>query len=133
MAKISNQDVAAAIYKSLKDKVGSRYKDSLANVVNFLARKRLLSQAPEILRKLERIMDKEKGTLRVELSSARPLGTQVKHDLANMIERRYRAREIIFREEVDESLIGGFKVELNDEIIDLTIKNKIKKLEEHLK
>ena len=44
-----------------------------------------------------------------------------------MAERRF-----IFNEVLDEKLLGGFKIEVNDEIIDLTIKNKLEKLQEYL-
>ena len=133
MAKISNQDIAKSIYQTLKDKSGSAYSLALKNIVNFLARRRLFSQAPEIFNRLQRIVDQEQGAIRAKVSSAKPLGTRLKHDLIKILERRYKAKEIIFNEEVDEKLIGGFKFEVGDEVIDLSIKNKIKKLTEYLK
>jgi len=133
MAKISNQDIANSIHQTLKDKTGSAYSLALKNIVNFLARRRLFSQAPEIFNRLQRIVDQEQGAIRAKVSSAKPLGTRLKHDLIKILERRYKAKEIIFNEEVDEKLIGGFKFEVGDEVIDLSIKNKIKKLTEYLK
>ena len=38
----------------------------------------------------------------------------------------------IFKEVIDKNLIGGFKVEVNNEVIDVTLRNKISKLQEHL-
>ena len=133
MAKISNQDIANSIHQTLKDKTGSAYSLALKNIVNFLARRRLFSQAPEIFNRLQRIVDQEQGAIRAKVSSAKPLGTRLKHDLIKILERRYKAKEIIFNEEIDEKLIGGFKFEVGDEVIDLSIKNKIKKLTEYLK
>jgi len=132
MAKISNQDIAKSIYRTLKDKTGSAYSLTLKNIVNFLARRRLFSQAPDILKKLEKIIDEENNAIRVKISSVKPLGTHLKHDLIKALERRYQAKEIIFTENIDEKLISGLKFEVGDEIIDLSIKNKIKKLAEHL-
>ena len=40
--------------------------------------------------------------------------------------------QVIFKEKIDEKLLGGFRIEVNDEVIDLTLKNKIFKLEEYL-
>ena len=132
MAKISNQDIANSIYQTLQDKTGSAYSLALKNIVNFLARRRLFSQAAEILNRLQRIVDQEKGAVRVKVSGAKSLGTHLRHDLVKILERRYKAKEIIFNEEVDEKLISGFKFEIGDEVIDLTMKNRIKKLAEHL-
>ena len=37
-----------------------------------------------------------------------------------------------FLENLNEKLLGGFKIEVNNELIDLTLKNKIYRLQEHL-
>ena len=36
------------------------------------------------------------------------------------------------KEILDEKLLGGIRIEINDEIIDLTVKDEIKKLQEYL-
>ena len=133
MAKISNQDIAKSIYQTLKDKSGSAYSLALKNIVDFLARRRLFSQVADILNRLQRIVDRERGAIRVKVSSAKSLGIHLKHGLIKKLEHRYQAKEVIFDEQIDGGLIGGLKLEINDEVIDLTMKNRIKKLAEHLK
>jgi len=60
---------------------------------------------------------------RLEETTRRPPGTS--------LEARSRSITItIFK--VDEKLLGGFRIEVNDEVIDLTLKNKAEKLQEHL-
>ena len=49
-----------------------------------------------------------------------------------ILKERYQQKEVILVEVLDEKLLGGFKMEVNDEVIDLTIKNKIGKLQEYL-
>ena len=132
MATTSYNDIAEAIYLSSKDKGSREMPLHLKNVVNFLAKRRMISKAPEILSRLKKIIDKENGLITAKVWTAHKLSNQTKHDLAHALTKRYRAREVFFEETVDEKLIGGFKVEVGDEVIDLTLKNKVGKLQEYL-
>ncbi len=132
MAKFSNQNITQAIYQILKDKSGTEYSRALKNVAQFLARKRLFSQVPQILSKLQTIIDKEQGVLRVRLESARVLNGTSGQELEKFLKKRYGAKEIIFDKTIDEQLFGGARLEIGDEVIDLTLKNKVRKLREHL-
>jgi len=132
MAKISNQNIAEAIYQSLEGKKGSGYRRTLRGAVELLARRRLMSQSPQILARLEKLIDEKENILRVKISSARTLAVKSKKHLTGFLRRHYHARKIIFDEFVDEKLLGGAKLEIGDEVIDLTLRQRIKKLEEHL-
>ena len=56
----------------------------------------------------------------------------IKKELIFFLRGRYGVKEVILKESLNEKLIGGIRLEINDEIIDLTVKNKIKKLQEYL-
>lgn len=132
MATISNNDIARAIYSVLKDKNKEEHKALFKKIIDFLNRKRLLTKVPDILEKLDKIINKEEERIVVKISSARKLTEKSKNELKVLLEKRYKMKEIVFIEKLDEKLLGGMRLEINDEIIDLTIKNKIKKLQEHL-
>jgi len=132
MAVISNNDIAKTIYALTKDKSGAELASTLEGVTKFLNRKRLLSKSKAIFSSLNKIINKEEGVLEVKVSSAEKLYDDTKKTLRQTLKERYGAQEINFTEVIDESLIGGVRVEANDEVIDLTVKNKIKKLKEHL-
>ena len=131
MANTSNIDIARAIYLSSEDKVGSET-SFIKNVVKFLVRKRFLYRAKDILFNLEKIIHQENGTIMVKLSSAKALSEETKREIAHSLKERYSAHKVIYEESIDEKLLGGMRIEVNDEIIDLTIKNKVKKLQEYL-
>jgi len=132
MATLSNNDIANAIYAVSKEKKGEELSDMFKKVVDFLNRKRLLSRAPDILGKLDKIINLKEGKILVKILSAKKLSEKTKKELSFLLEKRYKAKEILFEEKLDEKLLGGMKLEINDEIIDLTIRNKLKKLQEHL-
>ena len=52
--------------------------------------------------------------------------------LEEFIKKKYKAKEVIQIEKVDEKLLGGIKIEIGDDIIDATLRNKIKQLQTYL-
>ena len=132
MANLSNNDIAKAIYFVSKDKTDIELKDINKKVIRFLAHRRLLSKTKDILDRLGKIINKVEERIVVKVSSAQKLEEKIKKELILFLKKRYGAKEIVLKEILDGKLLGGMKLEINDEIIDLTVKNKIKKLQEHL-
>jgi F-type H+-transporting ATPase subunit delta len=132
MATLSNNNIARAIYLSSKDKSEQEQALFFKKIVQFLSRKRLLSQTPDILSRLNKIINEADGRVVVKLSSKEHLTENTKKEIADILKERYMAQKIVFIESLNEKLLGGFKIEVNDEVIDLTAKNKIGKLQEYL-
>ncbi|KKP87433.1 MAG: ATP synthase subunit delta [Parcubacteria group bacterium GW2011_GWC1_35_8] len=132
MTTTSNNDIARAIYLMFKDKSSSEQKNISEKVVKFLFRRRLLSKAPDILSRLKKIINNADGRLEVKISSVEALSHQVKTHLEQTLKKRYLVKEVVLKEYIDKKLLGGLKIEVNDEVIDLSIKNKIEKLQEYL-
>jgi F-type H+-transporting ATPase subunit delta len=132
MTAISNNEIARAIFSLSKGKSHSEQLDISKKAVNFLFRKRMLSKSGEILSQLGKIVNQDEGRIIAKVSSVEPLKHQMKTNLEHALKKRYGAEHVVLTESIDPSLIGGLKVEVNNEVIDLSIKNKIKKLQEHL-
>ncbi len=132
MTALSNNDIAEAIYLVSKDKSHVDQVNLSEKVRAFLFRKRLLSKAPEILSRLSKIINQEEGRIVAKVSSPEKLDPKTKTNLEQALKKRYLAKEVALSETIDVSLLGGIKVQVNDELIDLSIKNKIGKLQEHL-
>src|SRR3989344_3175688 len=130
MKTLTNNNIALAIYEASKDKKGRELREYLENVVKFLARKRFLSKSPAILVSLKKIINEKEGTIEAYVASAKKLGTETKHQVVQSIKKRYGAKDVILEEALDQGLLGGMRIEVNDEVIDLTYKNKLGKLKE---
>jgi len=130
MATLSNKDIANAIYGFLKDKSGSR--DAFREVVKFLQKKRLLGRSKAILESLRRVVNEEEGELEAEVQSVRSLPDKNKKEISEFLKRKYGAKQLILKESLDAGLLGGFRIEVKDEVIDLTSRNKLRKLQAHL-
>ncbi|MFA5936982.1 MAG: F0F1 ATP synthase subunit delta [Candidatus Paceibacterota bacterium] len=132
MATISNNDIANAIYLLSKDKRKEELPAVFKKITEFLNRRRLLSRAGDILEKLDKIINLKEEKIIVKVSSAKKLNEKVKQELSLFLRKRYKVKEILFVEKLNENLLGGMRLEINDEVIDLTLRRKIKKLQEHL-
>lgn len=132
MAVISNNNIARAIYLELKDKNQNEQSLSFPKIVQFLIKKRLLNKTTEILFCLDKIINEEAGRIVAKVSSKTNLEEKTKHELKHSLAKRYKAKEVELILNTDEKLLGGYKIEVNDEVMDLTMKNKIEKLQEYL-
>lgn len=69
------------------------------------------------------------GTALVEVVSARELSSEAKKAVETMVKTEHSGvKDVILRERIDESLIGGVRVELPGSIADFTVKATLDKL-----
>jgi len=132
MATLSNNDIAHAIYLVSKDKTHAELHEVNSKVMKFLVRRRLLSKSRDILDRLDKIINHESEKIVVKVLNARKLKEESKKELTFFLKERYKVKKVVLLEILDEKLLGGVRLEIDDEIIDLTVKNKIKKLQEYL-
>ena len=132
MATISNNDIARAIYLHTKDLGGSALDGAIKKSVVFLARRNLLGKSADILKSLQKMVYDEAGALEVKVSSKDKLSEESKKEISSILKKRYGDKELIWQDHIDETVLGGFKLEIKDELIDMTLKSKIKNLQKHL-
>lgn len=133
MAAISNNNIARAIYLAFREKSDAEQSMFLKNVVQFLARKKLLSRSADILERLNKIINDSEGKIAVKVSSPEKISDHLRKELQHSLSKRYGGKEIVLEENLDEKLLGGFRIEVNDEVIDFSIKSRMNKLQDHLK
>lgn len=132
MATISNNDIARAIYLVSKNKTETELRDINKKIIKFIADRRLISKTKDILEHLDKIINYENQKIVVKVLSARKIKEEIKIELSLFLKKHYNAKEVVLKEIIDEKLLGGIRLEVDDEVIDFTIKNKFKKLQEHL-
>jgi F-type H+-transporting ATPase subunit delta len=132
MAAITNNNIARAIYETLKYKSEAERENLYPKVVLFLSKKRMLGNAGDILGRLDKIINTEEGKIEAKIYTARTLSDTTKKELREGISKKYGGKEVIIKEHLDEKILGGWRIEIGDEVIDTSLKNKIKKLQTHL-
>jgi F-type H+-transporting ATPase subunit delta len=128
----STKTLAQAIYETTKGKSGVELTSALEKTLLFLDKNQLLGKSKEILSQLEKIIDIEEKVLRAKVRSADVLSKKMIDELQESLKKRYRAKTVEIDSTVDAKLINGLKIEVNDEIIDLTLSNRLHQLQTHL-
>ncbi|MSU55545.1 MAG: hypothetical protein EXS46_03360, partial [Candidatus Taylorbacteria bacterium] len=116
--KLSTKNVAEAIYATTKNKSGAELEHVLKMSVEFLAKKNLLSKTPEILKYLEQLSDSEQNILRAKVLSKKPLTPKATAEVENLLKKRYKSMNTVLEWKEDKTLIGGVRIETNEEVID---------------
>lgn len=132
MATISIKNLARAIYESSENKDDKGLDIIAKSSLNLISKKHLLSKSKEILSELEKISDRNNEVIRAKISSKIKINKKGIDEIEDFIKKRYKAKNVILDLEIDEKLLGGIKIEIGDEIIDTTLKHKMKKLENYL-
>src|SRR5689334_5832796 len=114
MTAISNNNVARAIYAALKDKTPGEQTALFPKIVQFLSRKRLLSKSENILARLHTIVNEDGGKIVAKVSSVEKMTEHAKKEITHSLSKRYGGKDIILEEHLDERVLGGYKIEIND-------------------
>lgn len=86
---------------------------------------------PGIITYFLKFIDKSREVLRGELKAAYPLSDEQKKSLKNQLDR-ITGKNVVIKEQIDSTLIGGFIIRMEDTVIDASIKNQLDKLRETL-
>ena len=132
MTRNSTKHIAEAIYQTAKNKSGVQLEQAIKMSVEFLAKKNLLSKGPEILKYMEHFFDAENNIVRAKVSSKNPLTKTETGKIESLLTARYKTKTPAIEWKEDKTLIGGVRIEAKDEVIDLSLKNKVNQLQTYL-
>jgi len=132
MASISTKNIAEAIYESSYGKEGAILDDVIMKSAIFIKDKNLLGRKEEILKALEKIINREEGIVKAKITTRSEAEKEFEKKIEEFIKSKYKAKEVILELKVDPQVLGGIKIEIEDEIIDTTLSSKIHQLQDYL-
>ena len=112
------------LFKSL---VGRALEGGEANLIDVLAANERLSALPEIASLFEGLRAAQEGVKEATIYSAFPLDDAQRKALIADLEARFKTRltaEVV----VDQSLIGGVKIVVGDQVLDTSVRGKLESL-----
>lgn len=132
MASITTKNIAQAIYESSCGKEGAVLDAAIEKCAIYLKDKNLLGKKEEILKALERIINKEEGIIKAKVTTKSKIEKDFEKEIEEFLKSKYKAKEVILELKIDPEVLGGIKIEIEDEIIDTTLSNKIHQLQDYL-
>ncbi|OGI64920.1 hypothetical protein A2914_01765 [Candidatus Nomurabacteria bacterium RIFCSPLOWO2_01_FULL_41_21] len=132
MVKISPKNIAEAVYLATEGKSGAHLEEVLKRSVKILADRRMLGKGDEMLQALQKIIDKKEGIVRLKITTAGNMSASERKKLEEEIKEQYKAEKVISEYFEKEELLGGMRVEVEDELLDTTYRNRLENLEKFL-
>lgn len=113
------------------DKLFPQVDDLTRKFLRLITVKKREYEVVEIADAFIKLLKKEKGISEVELTSAVPLDEATKNIILTKI-KSITLDKVELKEKIDKSLIGGFTVKVDDQMIDVSIKQQFKNLRQYL-
>lgn len=132
MTKLSTKKIAQAIFEASQEREGKDLDIVIKTTAEFLTEKKMVGKSPEILQHLEKMIDEKEGIIRAHIETAHHLDHETIDLLKKHLIKRYKAKDIKMEIVENKDHIGGIKIQVNDEVINLTIAKRLHQLENYL-
>jgi F-type H+-transporting ATPase subunit delta len=131
-AIIANPKITKVVLKQVVlDICDGQISDMGKNLTQLLVDNRRLTVVSQIAVQYEELKAQHQGYIKVELVSAYEVTPEQKADLAVTLQRRL-GKSIDVNVSLDTSLLGGWLVRAGDQVIDMSLKGRIKQLANEL-
>ena len=104
------------------------FSKNLKNFLNLLIEKRRIFFIKKIIKDFLKLCSSQRGEVEASLISSKNLSKEDLNEISLQFSQSLGSK-IKFNYSVDESLIGGIKIQLGSFMVDTSIKNKLKKYE----
>ncbi|MCL5666697.1 MAG: ATP synthase F1 subunit delta [Patescibacteria group bacterium] len=133
--KFTSQQYAQALYDAVSETNPKDHGLVMDNFAKILAQNGDLGKFPEIEAAYKKIDREAKGIKEAEVTVAREmeLNQQIIKELNNAVQASGLSSQLEVKKKVDESIIGGVIVRVNDTLIDASVKNQLENLNKSLK
>ncbi len=128
--KISPQQYAQSLFDAISETNPKDHDLIMDNFVKILAKNGDLDKYPEIEKEFRSLQLKDKGIKEAEITLARP--HEVSHEIVQEL-NKIIGNKVEVKTKIDENLIGGVVVRVDDQLIDASVKKQLENLNQSLK
>ncbi len=130
MAKFSTKDYARALYEAVHETAPKDHDVVLDNFVKILAQNGDLGKYEDIEKEYTLLEMKEKGISEAQVTVAREMNinSTIIEELNNVVKGK-----VELTTKVDEGIVGGVIVRVDDTLIDASVKTQLNNLNQELK
>ena len=133
MVSLSHPNIRREQRKAIIDSVlaGCGYEHVFSNFIRLVVERGRILHYPKIVSHFIGLRDEAEGRLRGVVYSATPLSEQQISRLKAKVCAKL-GNEVVFETRIDESLIGGLRVEVNGRVFDSSVKHHLDKMRESM-
>lgn len=132
MAKIQPSILAKTLYELTSEASPKEAQLQIENFAAYLKKKHLLKLVPKIIEQFNSYYNKKQSEADIILTTAKAVSEVKKKAMAKALEQEYGYKKVNLIEVVDPHLIGGYKLQIEDLLIDASVQGRITQLRETL-
>ncbi len=129
--KYSPKQYAQALMQSLEGTSPGDQEKVLDNFVKILAENNEIRNFEAIAEEFHKLELGNQGIKQVEIQSAHPLNRENEKEILDELNKLVKGK-LEVKKKVNEDLIGGVVIQLEDKVIDASIKHQLEQLKENL-
>lgn len=126
--KISTQQYSQTLFDLTDGKSEQEVLTVLAKFAEQLKKDGQLKNAGKIMEKFTEIYNKKNGIVKADVTTRHKIQDTERKEIENYIKTKYEAKSVELVEVVDENIKGGIVIRVGDEVMDASVKGKLKKL-----
>lgn len=130
--KVTPTQYAKTLYELTEKKSHQEINDVIPEFAKLLAKKNQLKLLPKIIEKFGEIYNKENGIVEAEVITKETMGHATRDKISKFIKDKYKAKEVLINNIVNESLKGGIIIQVGDEVMDGSVSGQLNRLKSSL-
>jgi F-type H+-transporting ATPase subunit delta len=127
--KISPTQYATTLFELTQDKNKSEVDSVTKKFINMLAKNNQLKMTEKIIQKFIEFYNQKNGIVEAEVTTREKISTEVSIKISNYVSNKYKAKEVVIKNKIDENIKGGIIIKVGDEILDGSVAGKLRSLE----
>jgi F-type H+-transporting ATPase subunit delta len=129
--KLSAHQYAKTLFETLQDTADKDHDTILQNFAQVLAENNDLKMFENIAEELEKLQKASKGIKIATVTSAHPLDASTEKKIIEQLNQIANSK-VEIKKEVDERILGGIVIEMDDTLIDASVKKSLSELKHDL-
>jgi len=130
--KITSKQYAISLFESVKGKKDKEASAAVKKFFDVLVANNQTGQMNKIIDQFLKMWNTENGIVESEFFSAQGLDKETVKLLTGYIAKHTGAKQVIVSQKVDKDILGGVVIKYEDQILDGSLKTRLKNLKEQM-
>jgi F-type H+-transporting ATPase subunit delta len=130
--KVTASQYANTLYELTDGKSKQEVDGVIAGFLKVVQKNNQLKMAGKIIEKFNAIYNQKNGIVEAEITSREMLDEDVSNKLRNYVSTKYKAKEVVLINKIDDQIKGGIIIKVGDEILDASVANRVAMLKKEL-
>ncbi len=131
--KVSAKQYANTLYELTENKNDSEVNNIIVKFVSYVKRSGDFKKTNDIVSQFSNVYNDKNGIIEAIVTSTRQLTSEEWNEIQSFIKNKYSAKSVIINKIVDKKIKGGIIIKVNDEVLDGSVRGRLKLLKRSLK